>query len=611
MKEDLKRGFIKMRVKWLSTIRVFGLLLVLLYHFFIKWFPGGFLGVDLFFTLSGFLMTSLLIDQYISRKRIEVVHFFRKRLYRILPALVLMVLIIPPLSLLVRDDFRAQLASQLAATLGFITNFYEILAGNGYENQFTPHLFVHTWTLAIEVQLYLFWILTIWGMARLARTIGQLRGMIFLTASSLFLVGFISMFTASFFVESFSTIYFSPLTHTFPFFLGAILATLSGIQYPSKSFQGITSQWSVKQTLLVLLGGFAILTLLALILPFNHLATYLVGFLLASLATVAMIYAARILHEQRPDLVEPIFLTIIADLSYGLYLFHWPFYLIFKEMFPQTWALVLTLICSMALSSLSFYIIEPYLAGKPIRILGQERSLESYNKTIWTGVGLLTLITLIISLTAPKLGTFEKEMLVGNLQQANNKMNATRIAAENAQATDYNIQEGVTIFGDSVTVRASSNIQELLPQVQVDGTVSRHLTEISNLVKLYKDSNTLKETVVVALGTNTSQEYKELLDQLITEFPKGHRLIFVTPYDGNYSVPEESIAYLTGQYEKQLANELDYVSVADWAQVSIDNPHIWEDSDLVHYNMSTNGGDLFAQTILTATQAATDSPVKK
>ncbi|MDQ8838035.1 acyltransferase family protein, partial [Streptococcus ruminantium] len=77
------------------------------YHFFIKYFPGGFVGVDLFFTLSGYLTTALLIDEFAEYKKIDLVGFLRRRLYRILPPLVLTILLVLPLSLLIRSDFRA------------------------------------------------------------------------------------------------------------------------------------------------------------------------------------------------------------------------------------------------------------------------------------------------------------------------------------------------------------------------------------------------------------------------------------------------------------------------------------------------------------------------
>ncbi|MBY4985424.1 acyltransferase [Streptococcus suis] len=598
-----------MKIKWLSLIRVIGLVFVLLYHFFIKNFPGGFVGVDLFFTLSGYLTTALLIDEFSKNNKIDIFGFFKRRFYRILPPLVLTILLVLPLTLLIRNDFRANIGSQVAAALGFMTNFFEILAGGSYENQFAPHLFVHTWTLAIEVQYYLLWAGYIWFMAKISNSVGQLRGTIFLTSSSLFILSFLAMFVSSFFTDNFSSIYYSSFTHTFPFFLGGVLATIAGVNNTTIQFHQLVEKLSLIKTLAIFAGGLAIELILLFTLQFSSIWTYLVGLLLSSLATAAMIFSARILHEKTEGAKEPQFILFLANISYGIYLFHWPLVIIFTQLTNGTIAAILSFIFSTILATISFYIFEPFVAGKVGQLFGLPIDLKPYKKWIQINFSTLALIGLGICLFAPKLGSFEHENMISSIYQAQTQMNTTRSAAENVKATGFEIQKGITIFGDSVTVRASSAIQASLPDAQIDGTVSRNLTEISKLITLYKQNNTLKETVVVALGTNAADNYQELLDQLVNDFPKGHRLIFVTPYDGNYT-PSNSIAYKTGQYEQDLAEKYDYISIADWYQVAKDNPTIWLNTDLVHFNLETNGADLFAQTIKNAIDTAANGPVK-
>ncbi|MBO4107838.1 acyltransferase family protein [Streptococcus suis] len=599
-----------MRIKWLSLIRTIGFLLVLLYHFFKQIFPGGFIGVDLFFTLSGFLTTALLIDEFQAKGKIDLFGFFHRRFYRIFPPLVLMILLTLPLALLVRNDFISSVGLQVSAALGFMTNFFEILAGGSYENQFSPHLFVHTWTLAIEVQFYLIWVLAVFGMTKISKSSGQLRGTIFLTSSALFLLSFLGMFISSFFVSNFSSIYYSTFTHIFPFFLGSILATMTGVKNTTRAFEKMVEKLDVRKTIALFAGGLVMEILLLFFLKFDSILTYTIGFLLSSLATASMIYAARVLHEKAPNVEEPALLGYFSSISYGIYLFHWPLFVIFSQLFQLAISVPLTLVFSIIFASLSFYVIEPNLQGKKGNLLGLDIDFASYSKWLYSLAGLLTLACLGISLFAPKLGGFEKESLASNLVQAQTQMATTRAAAENAQATNYNVQTGVTIFGDSVTVRASTAIQEVLSDAVIDGTVSRHLTEAKNLIELYKKNNTLKETVIISLGTNTSDNYQELLDDLVANFPKGHRLIFVTPYDGNFS-QDTSLAYQTGKYEKELAKENDFISIADWYQVAVANPAIWVGSDLVHFNLETNGAELFATTIQDAVDAAADGPVKE
>ncbi|HFU4054772.1 TPA: acyltransferase family protein [Streptococcus suis] len=598
-----------MKIKWLSTIRVIGLVFVLLYHFFIKIFPGGFVGVDLFFTLSGYLTTALLIDEFSKQKKIDLISFFRRRFYRILPPLVLTILLVLPLALFIRNDFLANIGSQVTATLGFMTNFFEILSGGSYENQFSPHLFVHTWTLAIEVQYYIIWAALVWLLARISKTVGQLRGMIFLTSLSLFVLTFLGMFVSSFFVDNFSSIYYSTFTHTFPFFLGGSLATISGIGNTTVSFQKNIQSLSLLQAVGLFAGGLAVELVLLFTLQFSSIWTYLIGFLLSSLATAAMLFAARVLHEKTENIKEPSIIQFLAAISYGVYLFHWPLLIIFTQLSNATTAAILSFIFSIILATISTYILEPFVAGKVGNLFGLAMDLKPYKKWTAGSFGFFAVLGLAICLFAPRLGNFDQENMISSLYQAQTQLATTRSAADNSKVSSFDIQKGVTLFGDSVTVRASTALQETIPGIQIDGTVSRNLTEIESLIKLYQQNNSLKETVIVALGTNTSDNYQEILDKLVKDFPKGRRLIFVTPYDGNFS-PSNSISYQTGQYEKELAEKYDYISIADWYQASLDNPPIWYNSDLVHFNLENNGAEIFAQTISQAVTAVENGPIK-
>lgn len=603
-----------MRIKWLSAIRVLGLICVLLYHFFIKYFPGGFLGVDLFFTLSGYLTTALLIDEFSKNNSINIKGFFKRRFYRILPPLLLTISIVTPLAWLIRNDFLAGIGRQILAAVGFMTNIYEILAGGGYENQFTPHLFLHTWSLALEVHFYLIWALVIWGLTRIAKTAGQLRGMIFLTSGAIFLLSFLSMFISSFFVASYSSIYFSSWTHLFPFFLGSLLACLAGIQQTTKVFQQTMRQWPRNKTLLVFSAGMAVELILLFTFKFTSIWTYLFGFLLSTIATAVMILAARILHEQTQNIKEPTFLLVLADLSYNLYLFHWPFYIIFSELFDNLLAVILTLLLSVLLACLSFYMIEPFLIGKNGKLFGREIDLTPYRRQLTGIAGLLFSVTLITCFLAPKLGTLEQQMLVDGLNLADSRMSQTKAFAEKGKATNYEVTDGVTIIGDSVTLHATSQLTEQIPGAIVDAQGSRNTTQAYEILKVNIDSGTLTKNVVIATGTNIVYNYEEELNKIVDLLPNGYRLIFVTPYDGNYASYDNPIAEKQATYERQLAEKYDYITIADWNAVAKANPQLWVGTDNIHFGgdstTKVEGATLFAQTVKTALDAVADGPVK-
>ena len=604
-----------MRIKWFSLVRITGLLLVLLYHFFQKVFPGGFIGVDIFFTFSGFLITALLIDEFARHQKIDLKGFLRRRFYRIVPPLVFMVLLVMPFTFLVRRDFIAGIGTQIAAVFGFVTNFYEMLSGGSYESQFIPHLFIHTWSLALEVHYYVLWALLAWFLGKKAKSVGQYRGYIFLSSTGLFLVTFLTFFVGALVTKNLSNVYFSSIAHIFPFFVGSALATVTGITTTSPNLTQLVKKLSLQKTLAILAGAFLVLLLLTFILPFDSVWTYLFGFLVATLAGSVMIVMTRVLHEKTPDQKEPAVITFIADTSYGVYLFHWPFYIIFSQLMTNGWASLLTTLVSFSLAALSFYIIEPTLAGREPKIFGISMDLSSFTKPLFYSAIPLTLLMFGIALFAPRVGAFDENLITEGLLQSDSKMQITRAQVDNASATSYNVSDGVTMIGDSVNLRASDYLKQVMPDIQMDALVSRNLDSGLKVYETDIANRVLLKNVVIALGTNSSNNYQELLDKFVQELPKGHRLIFVTPYDGREANDSNSVTVQTRKYELELAKKYDYVYIADWYKVAIDNPAIWVGTDSVHFGLESDGsinvgGNLYANVVKEAVDQANQGPVK-
>ena len=603
-----------MRIKWFSLIRITGLLLVLLYHFFQTLFPGGFFGVDVFFTFSGFLITSLLLEEYGQKGQIDLLGFFRRRFYRIFPPVVLMILVTMPFTFLVRQDYVAGIGSQIAGVLGFMTNFYEILTGGSYESQFIPHLFVHNWSLAVEVHYYILWGLAVWFLSKRAKSSGQLRGTVFLLSSAAFIISFLSMFIGSFIVSSYSTVYFSSFTHVYPFFLGSVLATLVGVRQTTTLVKRLNNTWDLKQTLLVFGAGLGVLLLLTFFVKFTYLFAYLIGFLLASLAALAMILATRVLHEKTPNIEEPKVISFLADTSYAVYLFHWPFYIIFSQLMSNLPAVILTTVFSYLFATLSFYVIEPLIAGKTTGLLQKAKEIPHIKTIFASSSGILTLITLIVMIIAPQVGAFETDLTVNGLKQAQTNLTRTKTVADQTEASRYNIADGVSIIGDSVTLRATPGLQEVLPDAQTDGQVSRN-TKQANAIMLNNSQNkALPKIVVIATGVNNPEDYKADIDSLVTNLPKGHQLVLVTPYEGDTSQETQPYVEQYASYAREVAQKYPYIEIADWNQVSKDHPDIWKGTDQVHFgNDNTKleeGAKLYAETIASAIKALADKPVK-
>ena len=515
---------------------------------------------------------------------------------------------------MVRNDFIAGIGRQITSVIGFVTNYYEILTGGNYENQFNQHIYLHTWSLAIEVHYYILWGALLWFLAKRVKHQNQFRGLVFMVSLACFMVSFLSMFISAFFVDSFSRLYFSSITHAYPFFLGSLFATLSGVYETTARFKKNIRLWTLKKTVLYMAGSFALLVLLGLVLHFEERITYLFGFVLASLFTAVMIYSARVLHEKLPGKSEPALISYLAEISYSVYLFHWPLYIIFSQLTNNIIAVILTTILSIVFATLSYYIIEPFIAGRKASLFGIDLDLTPYRHIVLYVFSGLTLITVLISLFAPAVGNFEKDLEANGLSQAQTKIKLTRTNAENSQATSFGVNKGVTILGDSVALRSKDQLESSIDNVAIDAVVSRNLSTINDLLKDYADSNALAKDVVIAGGVNEIDDYKGVINKIIKNLPKGHHIIFVTPYNGSKSGNEAQSLLQLRKYELEMAEKYDFVTVADWYQVAKENISIWNGTDGVHFGSDSDsinrGAKLYTKTIKEAIAKADKAPVK-
>ncbi|MDR0501119.1 MAG: acyltransferase [Coriobacteriales bacterium] len=352
---------------WLSCMRAFGVVLVLVYHFYPAVLPGGFIGVDVFFVFSGFLITSLLIREFMSEGRIGLAAFYLRRLRRLAPATIVMLLVMLPLSLLLSPDFRVQIAQQAAAVLSWTTNLYELACGSSYANNLLPHLFVHTWTLSIEVQYYLLWgaILfivlprTVRRLRDGRKTLAYSRKIMLVISISVALLSYVLMqiivavisasgvdaanaaSTASALdaanasgaiteiggnaapqTNDFSAAYFNTVSHIYPLMIGSIIGILAG--YPKTKIVHFLESINSKLALAITVISLAGITAMAIFHNYSNAASFNFGILLTSLLSAAVILVGRGQQARLRSHKEPRVLTWLAQTSYSTYLFHWP-----------------------------------------------------------------------------------------------------------------------------------------------------------------------------------------------------------------------------------------------------------------------------------------------
>jgi len=611
--------------------------MVLVYHFFRGLLPAGFFGVDVFFTLSGYLTTALFVEEFRKTGGFRCFAFFKRRFLRIFPPLLLSVIITLPFALLVSPDFTAGIARQAAGALGFVTNYLEILGGGSYEARLLPHLYIHTWSLALEMHYYLLWGLAALAAVFLARRLikkekHKLRAFKIALALPAALLAGLCWWNMQRLLAAApgnpTAAYFDSASHAMPFFIGSAAGALFGINLKEKTAQRLNSRWAAALSITVMLLAAGGLVAMGALFTFDAARTYRYGFPLASLLAAALILAARALHEATPKVPsDPRVLAFLADTSYAVYLFHWPLYIVFSNLLPQNWlASLFTLALSIGLAAMTFYGIEPLLHGKKNPAL---------KKTLYPATAILVLLGLagsaLVLLRAPSISNLELPIMVGNVYQDAESAAALQARLANLPAepiadrdrpptwadaahdpsladgawmpavTIDSIPGGVSFVGDSVALDAALLLRQNIPNIHVDTEVSRLLPAGRDILREWQAEGSLREYVVVSLGTNDGGEHwKPCIDAILEELPAGCRMIFVTPY---LAKPEKGIDDREiAAYYRQLAQELPYVTVADWAEAIAPHPEYLA-ADWTHIK-GNKGAQLFVDVVLQAVAEA-------
>jgi peptidoglycan/LPS O-acetylase OafA/YrhL len=337
---------------------------VLLYHGGVTWAGGGFLGVDIFFVLSGYLITALLVAEWHDAGTIGLAAFWGRRARRLLPALlVLLAAVAAYAALVVAPDELGQIRGDGLAGLFYVANWHLIFAHRSYFDQFLgPSPLTHLWSLGIEEQWYLFWPFLLGLGLRLSR--GRTRA---LAAAAALLAGGSALAMAWLVPANGdpSRVYYGTDTRAQALLVGAFLALMlrrSPVDDGDRSSTGIQ--------VLGLVGASALALMIVGVDGRDHWL-YQGGFLLAALATVAVILSAVQPHGLVRRLLSPWPLVWVGRISYGLYLWHW---LVYVALTPDRtdlsgWPLLaVRLALTLAIAVLSYRFVEmPARTWRPAR----------------------------------------------------------------------------------------------------------------------------------------------------------------------------------------------------------------------------------------------------
>ena len=306
----------------LDGIRALAVAAVLAYHAGMPWARGGFLGVDAFFVLSGFLITSLLLAEWRSQGGIGLVAFWSRRARRLLPALFLMLAgVAVYAAFIAQPDELDKLRGDALATIGYVANWRPVLTGQSYFDQFAiPSPLRHTWSLAIEEQYYAVWPLLVLLFVKMRR--GALG--LLLPASLAMLAGS-ALLMALLFQPGHdpSRVYYGTDTRAQSLLVGAVLAMVLLRVGPARG-RLLKATLQVAAVACVVALGRAWTATSA-----DSVLLYRGGFLLLALGVAAVITAA--VQPGGGPVAKVLSLPPLRGLgliSYGVYLWHWPLYLV-------------------------------------------------------------------------------------------------------------------------------------------------------------------------------------------------------------------------------------------------------------------------------------------
>lgn len=377
------------RIGGLDGLRAIAVSMVVVYHLFPAALQGGFLGVDVFFVISGFLITTLLLAEHRRTGRIALGDFWRRRARRLLPALALVLLVSTSAALLAGKELLVSIGAQLIGASLFVANWVYIALGTDYFAQEDPELFRNTWSLAIEEQFYVLLPLVLLFALRMRSR--ATRVMFF----ALFGIGSAIWMSALFAQGAAATrVYFGTDTHVFGLLLGVALACVLAPASSSKlSAPSALPESSAEYRLsahapdrglalwqqlgLIAIGGAALASLVWLTLTIREGSpeSFMGGFQLATVAVLALVWAATREGAWLGRALDVQPLRWVGERSYGIYLWHWPLLLIVTALGTRAdappWVVpAATLALTLGLSALSYRYVE-----QPIRRLGLRRSL--------------------------------------------------------------------------------------------------------------------------------------------------------------------------------------------------------------------------------------------
>jgi peptidoglycan/LPS O-acetylase OafA/YrhL len=542
----------------IDGLRALAVIAVMFYHLGFSWIPGGFLGVDLFFVISGYVITRLLLDSIAQSGGLDLRGFYLARARRLLPALLFTIITTTIAIGIWAPDTIKRFVTDMPFALSGTMNWWLVAKEQDYfESIGRPPLLQHTWSLAVEAQFYLVWPLILFFiLKRLGKNRIPLAALMIAAASGITLL-IVSLSLDSSSASEVSHIYFGTDTHSIGLFLGAALA-VSWIP------QNFTTQVTKKaQDFIDGVGIFGFIGILAtfLLIDESEPTLYKIAFPLAALFGAAIIMS--VVHPASrfaPILENPVLLWI-GQRSYAIYLWHWIIFQVTRpsvDLAGQTWALYsLRILIVFALADISLRYVEIPIRRGAIKYwfkgLKYRTKKERSRQTRLFAASFVVVLALasVVSVRAISIGNEQRAVLEEALSSPNT-------------STATNAADGIWLTGDSVILGIRSELGEISPISLINARIGRQAPELLEVMK--QDVKQVgANQVVFNLGNNGLLEPDVARE--IFELVKNQSSVIVV----NTAVPRpwrESNNELIAEIAAQYSN----IRVIDWNSISNGHP---------------------------------------
>ena len=616
----------------LDGLRAIAVMAVVVYHANKDWLHGGFLGVEVFFVISGYLITLLLLTESQQNGRIDFRSFWVRRARRLLPALWTLLLGVTMYCSLFEREELGKLRGDVIAAFVYIFNWFKIWARASYFDASALDPLRHLWSLAVEEQFYLVWpvlialVLKRWGRrpAKLGLIFLGISVAIAMYVATTYAAGvrgtpietpeqYISLFGHA--VSRLDFLFLGTIGRSGGLFMGAALA----FWFSPDMFTG--SQNSSDRHIVSAFAAAGLAGLGYLMWTFRDVVfvpetggvrgydqLFQGGFLLVGVATCAIITAA--VHPQsllgNKILGNPVF-TYLGRRSYGLYLFHWPVFQLYRKVASNYLSVpqfIVLFIVILALTESSYRFIE-----MPIR---ERRLSNSFNKLRYprtdadyerrnkfVAIGVVAAVLPVFSVVSLALGIGEGKIAesIKNGEDAVQNLLGTTVAPDpnattipGSQTTTLDGQViPILAIGDSVMLGAANILTER--GITVDALKSRPFRQALEIANYVKSIGRLGEFVIIHLGTNNYVD-QETLDEIMVPLKDVDLVLMITAH-----VPNKPWQDPNNELVRAMPNAYGNVKVLDWYQIAEAHPEYLY-GDKIHLN--NEGQKVYADLIMQA-----------